>query len=139
MNGNEVQRWADGSNGDKLEENGFAPLIDMDDIGLYTDEFFITSKEYIENNKGSLSAFLKASAEVETWVEENKEEAAKIAASKIGMTQDQFLSDLAAKNFGIEIPDEALEHLSEIKNWAVSEGRFEDFSIEDFVDASALK
>ena len=49
----------------------------MDELGLRTDAYFITTEKYIEDNKELLTNYLKAFQETQDWVLEYQEEAAK--------------------------------------------------------------
>ena len=80
--GEGVAFWASGTNAKKLEEAGMEPLLTMDELGLRTDAYFITTEKYIEDNKELLTNYLKAFQETQDWVLENQEEAAKIVEEK---------------------------------------------------------
>lgn len=58
------------------------PLLTMDELGLRTDAYFITTEKYIEDNKELLTNYLKAFQETQDWVLENQEEVAKIVEEK---------------------------------------------------------
>ena len=138
--GEGVAFWASGTNAKKLEEAGMEPLLTMDELGLRTDAYFITTEKYIEDNKELLTNYLKAFQETQDWVLENQEEAAEIVEEKTGIPQDQFLENLKQEKLLVGFSQDTKEHLNEIKDWALKAGRFEkDFELDDFVDTTLLE
>lgn len=116
------------------------PLLTMDELGLRTDAYFITTEKYIEDNKELLTNYLKAFQETQDWVLENQEEAAKIVEEKTGIPQDQFLENLKQEKLLMGFSQDTKEHLNEIKDWALKAGQFEkDFNLDDFVDTMLLE
>lgn len=131
--------WTSGANAQRLEEAGYKPLISLDDLNLHTDQYFISSTEYIKEHGEVVSEFLAASQDIAKWIDENPEKAAKIIETRTGQTADQFLADYEAIKLTIDFPQETVDHLNNIKDWAVSNGSFEDYTITDYVDLTALK
>jgi hypothetical protein len=39
----------------------------------------------------------------------------------------------------MDFPQSTLDHLNDIKAWAVEQGKFADYELTDFIDLSALK
>lgn len=138
--GEGVAFWASGTNAKKLEEAGMEPLIAMDDLGLRTDSYFITTEKYIDENEELLTNYLKAFQETQDWVLENQEEAAEIVEEKTGIPKDQFLENLKQEKLLMGFTQDTIDHLNGIKDWALNAGRFEkDFDVNDFIDTTPLK
>lgn len=131
--------WASGQNAQKLEDAGFETILTLNDLDLYTDAYYISTTDYIEQNPEVVQAFIEAQEETAEWIENNKEAAAKDFEAASGVSTEQFLNDIESSKLVTDFTAETLEHLNGIKEWAVSGGRFEDYNILDFTDLSALK
>lgn len=132
-------QWASGTNGAKLEEAGFKTILTLDDLGLYTDAYYVSTSDYVDANPEVVKRWIEAQAEIAEWITNNPEKAAADFEAATGQKKEQFLSDLKATKLVTDFTSETLEHLDGIKDWAVSGGRFEDFNILDFTDLTALK
>ena len=131
--------WASGNNAAKLEEAGLKKLLTLSDLDLYTDAYYISTSEYVEANPELTEAFIEAQKETAEWIAENPEQAAKDFSAASGESEEQFLNDLEANILTYDFTQEGLDHLTGIKDWAVSEGRFEDYNILDFTNLDAVK
>lgn len=131
--------WASGTNGQKLEEAGFVPLVNMEDLGLHTDSYYLTSETFLTEHKDVVEEFLAAAQETADWIYANEDEAAEIIEKRTGNLAEQFLTDLSNIHIAISFPQETYEHLVDVKDWAVSNGNFEDFDLKGFIDLSALQ
>lgn len=137
--GEGVAFWAGGINGTKLEEAGMEPLLEMDDLGLRTDQYFISSTEYLESQESVVEEFLAAIKETQEWLIANEEEAAGILEEKVNVPKEQTLKNLKNYELVMDFKEDTVEHLNGIKKWAVEEGRFEkDYEIKDYVALKAL-
>ncbi|MDY2626816.1 MAG: ABC transporter substrate-binding protein [Lachnospiraceae bacterium] len=131
--------WASGTNAAKLEDAGFHTLLTLDDLGLYTDAYYISTSDFLEKNEAVAEEFIKAQKETADWIYANEDEAAAIFEKAAGTTQEQFHSDLAATQLVTDFTQETLDHLNDIKSWAVENGRFADYDVLKFSDFTALK
>lgn len=139
-NGEGVAFWASGTNGKKLEEAGMEVLLDMNELGLQTDQYFVTTEKYIEENEEVVINYLLAIQEIQDWVLENKEEAAKIAEKNTGIPAEQFVTNLDALTLSVGLEQDTIDHLNSIKNWALESGTFDkNFEINDYVDTTPLQ
>ena len=132
-------QWATGTNAAKLEEAGFKSILTLDDLGLYTDAYYISTSDYISANPELAKEWIEAQEEIAEWITENPEAAAADFEAVTGQTQEQFLSDLESSRLVTDFTQGTLDHLNGIKDWAVANGRFEDYDIVDFTDLTALK
>ena len=132
-------QWASGTNGSKLEEAGFGVLITLEDLGLYTDAYFISTSDYLEANPELAKQWIEAQQEIAEWIQANPEQAAEDFEEVTGQKKEQFLSDLEATKLVTDFTQGTLDHLNEIKDWAVGNGRFDDFDILDYATLDALK
>lgn len=131
--------WASGTNAAKLEEAGFQTILTLDDLGLYTDAYYISTSDYLEANEETAEKFIQAQKETAEWIYANEDEAAEIFEAASGTTQEQFLSDLEATQLVTDFTQGTLDHLNAVKEWAVGNGNFEDYEITDFADFTALE
>lgn len=131
--------WASGTNADKLEKAGFYSLLTLDDLELYTDAYYISTSDYLEQNQEVAEKFIQAQKETADWIYANEDEAAEIFEKAAGTKQEQFHSDLAATQLVTDFSQETLDHLDGVKAWAVENGRFSDYDILQFADFTALK
>lgn len=132
-------QWASGTNGTKLEEAGFSTILTLDDLGLYTDAYYISTSDYLEANPEVAKKWIEAQEEIAEWITANPDKAAEDFEAVTGESKEQFLSDLEATKLVTDFTEETLEHLNGIKDWAVEGGRFEDYNILDYTDLSALE
>lgn len=132
-------QWASGTNGTKLEEAGFKTIMTLDDLGLYTDAYYVSTSDYVSANPEVVKRWIEAQKETAEWIESNPEKAAEDFEAATGQTKEQFLSDLKSTKLVADFTKETLEHLNGIKDWAVAGGRFEDYNFLDFTDLTALK
>ncbi|MCD8356963.1 MAG: ABC transporter substrate-binding protein [Clostridia bacterium] len=137
--GEGVAFWCSGTNAQKLEEAGFEPLITLDDLGLHTEQYNITSTSFLEEHQDIVEEFLLAQQEIAEWINANPEEAAQIIEEKTGNPADQFIADFNAITLTIDFTQDTLDHLNGIKDWAVGNGSYADYDILNYVDLSALE
>lgn len=138
--GQGVAFWAGGVDAKKLEEAGMKALVSMDEIGLYTDQYLISSTEYLAQNPETVESFVKAVKTTQEWVEENTDEAAGILENKLKVPKQQFIDKFENYKMDIDFPEDAVEHFDGIKAWAIENGKFaKDYDLKDFTDLTAIK
>lgn len=131
--------WASGTNAARLEAAGFQALLKLEDLELYTDAYYISTSDFLEQNREVAEEFIQAQKETADWIYANEDQAAEIFERVAGTTQEQFHSDLAATQLVTDFSQDTLDHLNNIKTWAVENGRFSDYDILQFADLTALK
>ncbi|MBQ7148410.1 MAG: ABC transporter substrate-binding protein [Pseudobutyrivibrio sp.] len=139
ISGEVAAQWASGVNGAKLADAGFEPILKLDDLGLYTDAYYVSTSDYVNANPEVVKQWVEAQKDIADWIDANPEKAAADFEAASGETQEQFLQDLKGTQLVTDFPQETLDHLNGVKDWAVSNGRFEDYNILDFTDLTALK
>lgn len=138
-NGEGAAFWTSGTNAEKLVEAGFEPLLSLDDLDLHTDQYFVTSTEFLESDTPVIEEFIAALQDIVDWTEANQDEAASIIEAKTGYAAEQFLADYAAITLTIDFPQATVDHLNNIKAWAVDNGSFADYSLQDYIVLDPLK
>lgn len=138
--GEGVAFWASGTNAKKLQEAGMEKLIDMEELGLRTDMYFVATEKYIKENETLVTDYLQAIRETQEWVQENQQEAAQIVEEKTGIPKEQFLENLEALKLSVSFEQDTIDHLNSIKDWALEAGSYEkDFKITDYIDMGLLQ
>ena len=92
-------QWASGTNGSKLEEAGFSTILTLDDLGLYTDAYYISTSDYLEANPEVAKQWIEAQEEIAQWITANPEAAAADFEAVTGQSQEQFLSGCVFQAF----------------------------------------
>ncbi len=132
--------WASGTTAEKLAEAGLEPIFSLNDLGVWTDQYFITYEGYLEEHADTVQAFYEAVKEIEDWMTGNQEEAAQILEDNISYPSEQFLQNFPEYELSVSFKSDTLEHLNDIKEWAIESGLFEkDYDFDDFVDTSILQ
>ncbi|MCD8018284.1 MAG: ABC transporter substrate-binding protein [Clostridiales bacterium] len=140
ISGEGVAFWASGTNAEKLEEAGMEPLMSLSDLGIRTDQYFISSTDYLAEDPDTVAKFLEAIKETQEWMGDNEEESAQILEDSIGYPYDQFLENFPTYVYSVDLLSDTLDYLTDIKDWALSAGNFDkDYDVRDFVDSSIVK
>lgn len=138
--GEAVAYWTTGATAKKLQEMGMKRLLTMDDLGTSVDSYYVSSDSFISENEETIEKFLSAIKETEEWVLDNTTEATEIVENQIGVPQEQAIENIEAANLVLDFKQDSIDHLNEIKEWAVGAGLFaEDYEIKDFVNTTALE
>ncbi len=138
--GDAVAFWTAGTTAKKLEESGMKEFLTMEDLGVSVDAYYVSSDSYIKEHADTLEKFLSAIKETEEWILANQETAAEIIEGKTGVPQEQVLQNLESNQLLLDFKQDSIDHLNEIKEWALNAGIFEkDFEIKDFVDTTVLE
>lgn len=138
--GDGVAFWASGTNGRKLAEAGYQPIANAEEFDMPTEQFYLANRTYLNEHEEAVKNYIKAVDETEKWIAANKEEAAKIVNDKVNIPEEQFLESFDVLELEMSLKQESLDHLNAIKEWALSEGKFEkDFDFKDFIDSKILK
>jgi NitT/TauT family transport system substrate-binding protein len=131
--------WASGTNAKKLEDSGFGSLISMSDLNLTVDGYFVTTSTFLEEQPETAEALVAALQDIADYMIANPEETAQILEERAQIPQEQTLTNLEAYSLAMDFPQSTLDHLNDIKAWAVEQGKFADYELTDFIDLSALK
>lgn len=138
--GEAVAYWTTGATAKKAEELGMKKFLTMDDIGLSVDAYYVSSEEFISEDEETVENFLSAVKETEEWILANTTQAGEITESQTGAPQDQVIENIEACKLLLDFNQDSVDHLNQIKEWAVGAGLFEtDYEIKDFVDTTALE
>lgn len=137
--GQAAAMWANGTNAAKLEEAGLKALTTLADLDLTIDAYFITTDTFVQEQPELVKEYLAALQDVADWIKENPEETAEILEKRADIPKEQTISNLESYSLTLDFPQSTLDHLNDIKKWAVDRGSFTDYEIADYVDLTALK
>lgn len=139
-NGEAAGGWLSAASSAKAEEQGLTPLLTMEDLGLAVDAYYVASDSFLKEKESTAEAFLAAIDETEQWIADHPDDAVKIIEDKTNMPSAQVQASLQANHLVLDFEDSSVEHLTQIKDWALQEGLFtQDFSVKDYVDTTPLE
>lgn len=139
-NGEAVAYWTTGTTAKKLKEMGMEELLTMEDLGISVEAYYVSSVEFIQEHEETLESFFTAIKETEEWIQANQTEAAEKIGEKTGISKEQVIENLEASELMLDFKQDSVDHLNEIKEWAVNTGLFEEnYDITDYIDTTVLK
>lgn len=121
----------------EAEKNGAKTIATNKETGLIVNPV-IGRKEFVEENPEITSKFLKVLDETATWIDENEDEAIKIAAKVTGADEESTRVSLEARERKISVDDDLLKDpVEETLEFAKEQGLVDDsLSYDDIVDTS---
>ncbi|MGN0484491.1 MAG: ABC transporter substrate-binding protein [Lachnospiraceae bacterium] len=139
-NGEAAGGWLSAGSAAKAEAQGLKPILTMKDLGLTVDGYYVANDSFLKEKESTAEAFLAAIQETEKWVADHPDDAVKTIEEKTNMPQEQVKASLQANHLVLDLDDSSLEHLTQIKNWAIKEGVFtQDFDIQQYVDTKPIQ
>lgn len=133
--------FGNGQAGTVAEEvEGTETPISLVDIGVYTNTYWVASASYLSENEDIVGRFLQATKEVYDYIDENKEEAAKIVYEKISVPEETFYATLDEIDRYIDLKQEDIDALNAINKWALEQGNYSTkFDAADYVYPDIIK
>lgn len=121
----------------EAEKNGAKTIATNKETGLIVNPV-IGRKEFVEENPEITSKFLKVLDETATWIDENEDEAIKIAAKVTGADEESTRVSLESRERKISVDDDLLKDpVEETLEFAKEQGLVDDsLSYDDIVDTS---
>ena len=136
-NGEIDATWAGGQTAEKLIELGWTPFFSEAEIGLNARNIGVVSDTFAKDP--ALEKYIKARAEIIKYYLENKDEAASVISKKTTVKEELVKSTLDGNDYNILLDQAELDHLNELKEWALNNGNYEeDFDLKSFIDTTAL-
>lgn len=130
--------WSSGQTALNLREEGWVPLVSGAEIGLVNRDIAVARDTFAEDTD-TLAKYFAARQEIVDYVTNNLDEAAAFISTKTGVTEDIFKNSILTNDLTNVINEETYNSLKELKEWSVANGRFEDFDLDSFISADALK
>ena len=137
--------YTDGTSGQRIEQSGWVLAVPSEKITesgtkIQGGGFYLTTKEYNENNKETLGKWLKATEESFNYIVNHMDESADYIAAKSGINPDDFKKNWESIKSRVGFTEQGIQDLKEMEQWAYSHGNIpEDFDITQFIDYSAAK
>lgn len=138
--GNADATWAAQATIPMLKEYGLKPLVTQKELNLDTDRFYVSSVNYIKNNKDTLVKFFKATKEAYDYMRDNLDESADIVYEKTGMGKDLFKKTCLPGTLVLDFKQKSLDNLNSINKWCYDNKLIKKkFDVKDYVDTSVIK
>ena len=121
----------------QAENSGAKTIATNKETGLVVNPV-IGRKEFVEDNPELTSKFLKVLDETAKWIDENEDEAVKIAADITGSDEESTKVSLESRGRKISIDDEFLKNpVEDTLKFAKEQGFIDDsLTYDDIVDTS---
>ncbi len=137
--------YTDETNGQRIEQLGWKlaiPAQSITDSGtkIQGGAFFLTTREYNDNNKETIGKWLQATEESFNYIRNNMDESADYISAKSGISPDDFKKNWNSIESKVGFTSQGIQDLKEMEKWAYNHGNIpQDFDITQFVDYSAAK
>jgi sulfonate transport system substrate-binding protein len=133
--------WGGGALNDKFKSiEGVKQIDDLIGAGVSINLYLIAQRSYVEQNTASVENALKALNEGIEFVQNNKEESAKIAFIQIKLPEEDVLKDLGKMNYVLGFTKEDAKHLEEMKKWLEERGMLTDqYELKEKLNLAPLK
>lgn len=140
QNGSADAWWISGADKAKFEELGWTELVGLDEVGSAVYTFFVTTKEFADNNEDLIGEYLKAVQETLDYTNENMDEVAGLVHDSIGLDQETFKATVELTGYKVMFQQELADDLNSINAWCLSNGNYTaEFNAEDYIDITGLK
>lgn len=132
--------YTSGSAGAYFEKFGWKQAVTSQELGIRTYGYFLTTREYNENNTETLAKFLQASQDSFDYIKANLEDTGKFLEAKIGIKAEDFVNNWSSITSNIGFTQDGADHLQTMEEWAFAHGRFpESYNVKDFINTDAAK
>lgn len=137
--------YTDETNGQRIEQLGWklaVPVQTITEAGteIQGGAFFLTTRQYNENNKDTIGKWLQATEESFNYIRSHMDESAEYISAKSGISPEDFKKNWNSIQSKVGFTDEGIKDLKEMEQWAYNHGNIpQDFDITPFIDYSAAK
>ena len=132
--------YTSGSAGAYFEKFGWKLAVTSEELGIHTYGYFLTTREYNENNQETLAKFLQASQESFDYIKANLDDTGKFLETKIGIKAEDFVNNWSSITSNIGFTQDGADHLQTMEEWAFAHGSFpESYNVKDFINTDAAK
>lgn len=133
--------WVGGALLEKFKNiDGVHQIDDLIGAGVTIDSYLLAQKSLVEDNPKAVENALKALNEGVKYVQDHKEETAKLAFEQLKLPEDGVLKDLDRNNYVLGFTKEDAEHLEEMKTWMEEKGILsKSFDLDDKLSLDPLK
>ncbi|KAB2492729.1 ABC transporter substrate-binding protein [Priestia endophytica] len=133
--------WISGALTDKFKSiDGVKEVADLNDSGVKINSYFVVQSSLVKENPEVVTNILKALDESVKYVNDHKEETAKLAFKDLKVPEDDVLKDLERFNYVIGMTEADVVHLEDMKEWLKNKKLLEqDYDLKSKIDASPVK
>ncbi len=133
--------WVSGALLEKFKSiEGVHQIDDLTGAGITIDSYLLAKKALVKENPKAVENALKALNEGVQYVQNHKEETAKLAFEQLKLPEDGVLKDLDRNNYVLGFTKEDANHLEEMKSWMEEKGILsKSFSLDDKLSLEPLK
>ncbi|MEH7481886.1 ABC transporter substrate-binding protein [Neobacillus drentensis] len=133
--------WVGGALLEKFKSiDGVHQIDDLLGAGVTIDSYLLAKKSLVEDNPKVVENALKALNEGIHYVQNNREETAKLAFEQLKLPEDGVLKDLERNNYVLGFTKEDANHLEDMKKWMEEKGILSNsFNLEEKLSLDPLK
>ncbi|MDR4945420.1 ABC transporter substrate-binding protein [Neobacillus cucumis] len=133
--------WVSGALLEKFKSiSGVHQIDDLTGAGVTIDSYLLAKKSLVEENPKAVENALKALNEGVQYVQNHKEDTAKLAFEQLKLPEDGVLKDLDRNNYVLGFTKEDAAHLEEMKQWMEDKGILsKSFNLDDKLSLDPLK
>jgi sulfonate transport system substrate-binding protein len=133
--------WVGGALLEKFKSiGGVHQIDDLLGAGVTIDSYLLAKKSIVDENPKAIENALKALNEGIQFVNNHKEETAKLAFKQLKLPEDGVLKDLQRSNYVLGFTQEDAAHLEDMKNWMEDKGILSNsFDLKEKLSLDPLK
>lgn len=132
--------WISAADKAKFEELGWTNLVGLDEVESAVYTFFVTTKEFADNNEDLIGEYLEAVQETLDYTNDNIDEVADLIYNANGLEQETFKATVSLTGYKVMFQQELADDLDSINAWCLSNGNYTaEFNATDYIDITALK
>lgn len=138
--GDAVSFWVSAQMFSKFEEQGWKPLVGLEDIDATMYTYLVANNSYLTEHKNEVAKFIQASDEGFSYISEHLDEFAEWVEADLGLDKQLVIKGWESQSHGYTFPQEAYEDLVKVEKWCYENGNFDtDYEPADFINTDALQ
>jgi len=106
--------------------DGVHKIDDLSSANLPISSYLVANRKFTEAHPKVIENLLKSIYEGIAYVKENPDGTAEIASKELKIKSEDALREIERSNFTLEFKQEDFEHLSNIQNWLVDQGKLKN-------------
>lgn len=138
--GDAVSCWVAAQMYSKFEEQGWKPLVGLEDIDATMYTYLVANNSYLTEHKNEVAKFIQVSDEGFAYISEHLDEFAEWVEADLGLDKQLVIKGWESQSHGYTFPQEAYEDLVKVEKWCYDNGNFAtDYDPADFINTDALQ
>jgi NitT/TauT family transport system substrate-binding protein len=133
--------WGGGQAAAELRKlEGVRPIADLSTVDAQTVTLFLSTNDYLENNKETVANYIRALDEIVAFIRSEPERTAEIVHKKTNVPAEQVLINLERSEIKLEFTQETIDTLDSINGWGREAGFIkQEYDVRDYVNVDALR